>query len=327
MKTIQDFFIAKVDFTPRKRQRILKSDTDVTPSSFSTSAVVSSSPKTASSCSPFPPHSRRQRPKFVDQSTEPEHRKLQQQLYLDFGQASFGSRTLCPICNTLYVHGVKEDEVQHDRICKDYKFGVPFTLGKHTRVYEPFEDLFNNEILQHQKEPATVVEIRPTDSLRLRRKVKEVQRIVEKELGFSQSRNDLEDDDSPLEERTVFLYILNKRVIGFCSVEIISRAFQLRSRVYESDHEGRNRRQKKDDQTFQRSDQSFPATMGVYQLWCHTSHRQKGIATILLDKARSNFVYGTIVDAGQVAFSSPTGQGAAFAKKYCGTSEPLIYDC
>jgi len=47
-----------------------------------------------------------------------------EQLYLDFGQASFGKRTECPYCGTLYVEGVVEDDEAHDRVCRDFKEGV-----------------------------------------------------------------------------------------------------------------------------------------------------------------------------------------------------------
>ena len=40
------------------------------------------------------------------------------QLFLDFGQHSFGRQTICSICGMLRVHGMAEDDAQHAKICK-----------------------------------------------------------------------------------------------------------------------------------------------------------------------------------------------------------------
>ena len=56
--------------------------------------------------------------------------------------------------------------------------------------------------------------------------------------------------------------------------------------------------------------------MGVHQLWCHKSHRNKSIARQLVDAARHKLVYGMVVPHSLVAFSSPTADGAAFARRY-----------
>ena len=56
--------------------------------------------------------------------------------------------------------------------------------------------------------------------------------------------------------------------------------------------------------------------MGVHQLWCHKSHRTKSIARQLVDAARHKLVYGMVVPHSLVAFSSPTADGAAFARRY-----------
>ena len=91
--------------------------------------------------------------------------------------------------------------------------------------------------------------------------------------------------------------------------------------------------------------------MGVHQLWCHKSHRTKSIARQLVDAARHKLVYGMVVPHSLVAFSSPTADGAAFARRYAvgddnngnvsggivsggnggndgnGPVLPLVYDC
>ena len=66
--------------------------------------------------------------------------------------------------------------------------------------------------------------------------------------------------------------------------------------------------------------------MGIHQLWCHKLHRKKNIASKILDTARMKFIYGLNVPFDKIAFSSPTADGALFARKYCCTSTPLVYD-
>ena len=66
--------------------------------------------------------------------------------------------------------------------------------------------------------------------------------------------------------------------------------------------------------------------MGVHQLWCHHLHRQKGIASQLVDAARSKLVFGMTVPYHLVAFSSPTADGALFAKRYSFPDPPLVYE-
>jgi hypothetical protein len=116
----------------------------------------------------------------------------QQQLYLDFGQASFGSRSICPTCHTLVVHGISEDEIQHEKICKEFQMGVavPLNLLKNMRIISnvssvPFtrSSSCSSGKKKNDRE-GCIVQVRPTDGLTWRRKVLQVQRIVEQELGF-----------------------------------------------------------------------------------------------------------------------------------------------
>ena len=50
--------------------------------------------------------------------------KQSNQLFLDFGQNSFGKQTVCSVCGMLRVHGLDEDDAEHDKICKEYQEGV-----------------------------------------------------------------------------------------------------------------------------------------------------------------------------------------------------------
>lgn len=225
----------------------------------------------------------------------PVHTKSQnlQQMYLDLGQANFGKQTVCHTCGMLFVHGLSEDSLQHERICQDYQKGIPFQLSNPRVVGKYASDI--------------VVEVRPSDSYAARQKLKQVQSIVEKDLGFNKiSQN---------EQRTAYLYIRSKRVVGMAIAEALSKAFVLET-------------------SLQRSQTPRKAMVGIHQLWVHSSMRHEGIGTRLVDCVRVKFVFGLVVPTDMLAFSSPTEAGAKFAKMYihsnAGQPEDgvvLVYDC
>ena len=326
MKTLENYFTRPTsgEATPQKKQKTDKHNL-ITPEVSHFSAAVTSSSLICKSISQVEPiTSTLDRSTYWRNPRKLRPRKRREQLYLDFGQTSFGSRTLCPICNTLYVHGVEEDELNHVRICNDYKLGVSFRFEKNVRV-TCHDRIQSQEIHGEIYKSSFVVEVRPSDGLRLRRKVLEVKQIVDKELGFVPIGGSEDGDDhnfKSLEKKTAFLYVSQKRVIGFCTVELILQAFRFKSGAKSSVSDNST-----GDLTRHRSLEPSPATMGVHQIWCHGAHRKKGVAKKLLDTARSKVVYGSTIEIEEVAFSSPTGDGLAFAKKYTGIIEPLIYDC
>ena len=55
------------------------------------------------------------------------------------------------------------------------------------------------------------------------------------------------------------------------------------------------------------------------------SQRHQGIASALVDTARSQYWLGDIVERHRVAFSQPTVMGLGFAKAYVGTDYLLVY--
>ena len=122
----------------------------------------------------------------------------------------------------------------------------------------------------------------------------------------------------------------DKIVVGLLLAELIESAYRLLEPEGESEGRGDGggggesaavsrgvRRSKKRERAF----------LGIHQIWCHRSHRGNGVASKLVDIARSNIVYGMAVSPIMVAFSSPTAEGLRFARNYVGTETPLVYDC
>lgn len=248
------------------------------------------------------------------------------QLFLDFGQDSFGKQTLCNICGMLRVHGLDEDDVQHDKICKEYQEGVTHLGWKNERMVVAFNGTDDR-----------ILEVRSDDPLLHRNKVVEVQAIVNKELGFARRQND--DIDNAVSggggiagdiNMTCYLYISKKRVVGLMMVKRIQRAYELLqpSNKETSHYNGDDKRNGNDNLSLSISRSLKPsrALLGIHQIWVHKLHRHCGIASKLVSAARDYLIFGMSVPIELIAFSSPTEEGLRFAKRYVGSDRPLIYD-
>jgi len=135
-------------------------------------------------------------------------------------------------------------------------------------------------------------------------------------------------DDNDNEENghkyTSYLYISKKRIIGYCSAEIISKAYKILNN--NNTLNGTN-----NDNGLERSIIPIKATkqsvmLGIRQIWCHSSHRKSNIATTLVNCIRERFIFGCYIPVENIAFSSPTTDGYAFFKKYTACDTPLVYD-
>ena len=175
-------------------------------------------------------------------------------------------------------------------------------------------------------------QIRPGDPPQHRKKILEVKSIVDTELGFATKQSNNSPHQQSLQDITSYLYISKKRVVGLLLVKRILHAYTLLPNNDNNDisNENDNATSKlhhsENQYSFSRSLKPSKALMGIHQIWCHHSHRHKGIASKLVDAARSTMVFGMTVPLELVAFSSPTLDGIRFAKKYLGTQRPLVYD-
>ena len=254
----------------------------------------------------------------LQDACKPANKKQKQlnQLFLDFGQKSFGKQSVCKECGMLFMESSEEDVKQHDAICKDYKEGVVCLGWKNERSVST---LGADE---------RILEIRPGDAPSHWRKVEQVKDIVDKSMGFAQSSRKKEDDEANA-GMTCYLYIAKRRVVGLLVVKRIHRAYRLHepgSGANKVEEDKKTMGAKRGDDGISRSLKSTKAILGVHQIWSHGSHRGRGIASSLITAARDNLVFGMMVPAELVAFSSPTDEGLRFAKRYVGTDRPLIYD-
>lgn len=232
--------------------------------------------------------------------------RKQAQLYLDLGQKSFASHKICPICSSLIVHGTQEDQQNHINICKSYKEGVPCLGFKKERCVVRFGD-------------ERIIEVRGDDSPG-KKKVEEVKRIVDGELGFASSTSNniehLVGKFDGLQELTSYLYISKKRIVGLLLVKRINKAYELLHETIDGVI-----------RSVSRATTPHPSILGIHQIWVHSIHRQKGIATKLLECARGSFMFGMVIPIEKMAFSSPTEDGILLAKRYVGENEKIwVYD-
>jgi hypothetical protein len=65
--------------------------------------------------------------------------------------------------------------------------------------------------------------------------------------------------------------------------------------------------------------------MGVRQIWVRAEHRRRGVAGLLMDAARRDFMCGGVKKTA-IAFSQPTLAGRSFAFSYIKRDSILAYD-
>lgn len=116
----------------------------------------------------------------------------------------------------------------------------------------------------------------------------------------------------------VYLYIRGNKCVGACLAERIWEAFQALDPDATSEHACEL------SPTSQSSSLSIgskpdPAILGISRIWTSNQHRKKGIASRLLDCARSDFLYGMKIEKANVAFSQPTESGGNLARKWYGS--------
>jgi len=136
-------------------------------------------------------------------------------------------------------------------------------------------------------------------------------------------------------QTTVFVYVCasTRGVLGAVFMERITQALTASTSAAESPGEvgaGAEEAVRRRDPTSSSivvADKSSEvrAHCGVRMMWTSPNARRKGVATKLLDCARSQLAHGYVVPRAEVAFSQPTCDGAAFIQAYTGSSSFRVY--
>jgi len=184
--------------------------------------------------------------------------KPAEQLYLDFGQRSFGQRQECKTCGLLYTQGQPEDEEMHRRHHRRALQGISMHPSAADRV------------VRELPEGGRALLILPSDPADRLRKLAEVTALMAAELGGEPSL--------PRDGRAFLLADSSAhryRLLGCAIAEPLQRAFRALPQEAASGsgvlrHDGIPQ----------------PALCGVSHIWVSAAHRRQGVARQLLDAVR-----------------------------------------
>lgn len=264
------------------------------------------------------------------------------QSYLDLGQESFGQLMTCKTCGLVYTAGEQvrasdilllqsrwslqtrmrcsqEDEKEHAAFCKRFQKGIVVSRWKNERLINEFPaskskyTMLTHDCIQMLTDSLVVlsltgriIEIRREDPKTHVSKLLEIKTLLDDALGFV--------EPDVFWQRSHFVYVTDRQVVGCVAVEPIKRAFpiDLTASTIEVPSV--------DEAAFR------PAVVGVCQIWVHPRFRRRQVASRLVDAVRDKFIYGLRIAKDAVAFAQPTRDGLVFAKQYVSPGDVLTYD-
>ena len=256
-------------------------------------------------------------------------RKAMTQMQIDLGGEV---RRTCRLCGMEYIPSVREDSMLHSKFCVMNVGGV--IMGKNFSQENATKRISSEKAARTDKE--YVVAVDRKSSMVAKGAAKKVLQVVNAELSSADiddehlwgalgaekkvietRRGSVEGPDKRADRFKAFLYLEDDKCVGFCLAEKISSAFP----VVHSSPEGHDG----EVTTLLRSSSISVSTtadialLGISRIWVSKSHRGLGVATDLLNCARSNFFYGVEAPKDLVAFSQPTEGGTRLAKSWFGS--------
>ncbi|KAF2443922.1 sister chromatid cohesion acetyltransferas-like protein Eco1 [Karstenula rhodostoma CBS 690.94] len=236
----------------------------------------------------------------------------------------------CKLCGMEYVPSLAEDAALHRKFHAMNIGGVDISKTMSERLRQ-------NQVWTGG-ERSFVAVVSRRDALALRNKAREVLKIVNTELGAVPIPDEALWSSIPLPKLTseraqakkkhsehsasdrykVYLYVQGSKCVGACLAERIQEAFPV-----EGDAAAETAGQLSADADANSSsvcvsEARTPAILGISRIWTSNLHRKHGVATTLLNSARSNFLYGMTIGKEEVAFSQPTESGGKLARKWYG---------
>ncbi|KAF1920610.1 ESCO1/2 acetyl-transferase-domain-containing protein [Ampelomyces quisqualis] len=254
------------------------------------------------------------------------------QMQLDLASES---RKTCKTCGMEYIPSNAEDFALHRKFHAMNIGGVDFTKAT-------VEQLRKKQVWSGG-DGSFIAVVGRKDTLALRNRTRDVLKVVNTELGavtisdeelWSQIRTS-DAGNAPLSDATetdrsnaqsrlatvdrfkTYVYIRGQKCIGACLTERIWEAHT----VLAQDDASAQPRQlpfESKSSSISISAESTRALLGISRIWTSNQHRMQGIATTLLDCARSEFLYGLTVEKDEVAFSQPTESGGNLARRWHG---------
>lgn len=227
--------------------------------------------------------------KFLVNTSDPS------QLIIDAGQKHFGP-IACSTCGMVYSAGEMEDEKIHSRFHQAFMGVLKFPGWKKQREVGIYYD-------------GKIIMVSFSDPKFMLKKMEEIGQMVDRNLGI------LETVDGIRPPRMYFVFVSNdKKVLGFLVAQQIKEAYRvIPSESREITH------------NYLCESTPVPAICGVSRIWTAPFYRRKRVATRLLDRLRTNFSYGCLVELNELAFSDPTMMGRSFAAAYTRNDRFLVF--
>jgi N-acetyltransferase len=291
-------------------------------SSSSSSGAASSAAKTGLN---------RKRPAPAKEKTE--------QMYLDFGQRSFGRTAECRECGFIYAEGEPSDEAAHRKHHRKAQQGV--------RVRGSLAGL---RVVSNEGNGDRIIMLRPDDGAEAVRKLHEVRVTLELALGGCSSSSSAAasgpDEPAGFQPPTplpaslqayLFLEGHSGRLRGCAFAEAVSTAFHvvppdLTGAVGSGADAVKGGGGDPDDffanriAALHHDGVPCSAMCGISHIWVDARDRRQGVARALLDAVREHFAMGFDVPLDQLAFSQPTSLGRRLAVAYTGAEAFLVYE-
>jgi hypothetical protein len=257
------------------------------------------------------------------------------QMQLDLASES---RKACKTCGMEYIPSNAEDSALHRKFHAMNVGGVDFTKATTERLRK-------NQVWSGG-DGSFVAVIGRRDALALRNRTSDVLKVVNTDLGAvpisdedlwsqthlldadtiqapdSKPTEDSQDQSrpTPVDRFKTYLYIQGQKCIGACLAERIWKAYTVLPQDGASAQTRELPSQIKSS-SISISATTTPALLGVSRIWTSNQHRKQGIATRLLDCARSDFFFGLSVEKAKVAFSQPTESGGNLARRWFGCED------
>jgi hypothetical protein len=222
-------------------------------------------------------------------------------------------RKACKTCGMEYIPSNADDAALHRKFHAMNIGGVDFTKAVVERM--------RKKAVWSGGNGSFVAAIGRKDALALRNRISDVLNVVTTELAavpISDAELWGQASSSPLVDRyKTYLYIRGQKCIGACLAERVWEAFRV---LEQSNASAQTRHLPTESQSSSISISSSidPVLLGISRIWASNQHRKQGIATRLLECARSDFLYGIVVNKEQVAFSQPTESGGNLARRWFG---------
>lgn len=231
------------------------------------------------------------------------------QTRLQFGSPK-SRLTKCPECEMTYSPTAIEDVTQHNKFHDLHLKGRKWPQNWGTAVY-PFTNERTPPPTQQARHEKMVM-INP-DLIQEVNATLEIMTIVNNELNAPQDENSFW--MSKELKGKAFLYIKDDHAVGAITMEVLDKD-RGKWMIYESKKIVPN--------------VSPNFVLGISRIWVCKTQRNNGIASKLLETARSNTIYGEVVPKHLVAWSQPTESGGKLASHYNGVkhkSGKLLIPC